>query len=73
MTTSARQLCDSHDVSAKVTKLVQTRTKLALDRYNERVKKAYERTLGASQANPMLLPQLYAGAAQYAVDFAQRR
>ena len=73
MTTNpAEQLCDSHDVSAKVTKLVQTRTKLALDRYNGRVKKAYERTLGASQANPVFLPQLYAGAAQYAVDFAQR-
>ena len=71
-TTPSRQLCDSHDVSAKVTKLVQTRTKLALDRYNGRVKEAYERTLGASQANPVFLRQLYAGAAQYAVDFAQR-
>ena len=56
MTTNpAKQLSDSHDVSAKVTKLVQTRTKLALDRYNGRVKKAYERTLGAAKANPVFL------------------
>jgi len=72
MTTSARQLCDSHDVSAKVTKLVQTRTKLALDRYNERVKKAYERAVGAAQSNPVAVSQLSGGAAQYAVDFVQR-
>ena len=51
---------------------MQTRTKLALERYNGRVKKAYERTLGASNANPMFVQQLSAGAAQYAVDFAQR-
>jgi len=72
MTTSARQLCDSHDVSAKVTKLVQTRTKLALDRYNERVKKAYQRAVGAVQSNPVAVSQLSGGPAQYAVDFVQR-
>jgi hypothetical protein len=72
MTTSARQLCDSHDVSAKVTKLVQTRTKLALDRYNGRVKEAYERAVGAAQANPVCRLATIGGAAQYAVDFVQR-
>ena len=45
---------------------------MALERYSGRVKEAYERTLGAAKANPMLPWQLSAGAAQYAVDFAQR-
>ena len=36
----AKQLSQSHDVSAKVAQLVQTRTKLALDRFNDRVKQA---------------------------------
>ncbi len=72
MTKSAKQLSDSHEVSAKVTQLLQTRTKLALERYSGRVKEAVEPALGAAMAQPVLPWQIAADAAQYAVDFAQR-
>ena len=52
--------------------MLQGRTKLALDQYSGRVKAALEPASGAAKANPALPWQLSAGAAQYAVDFAQR-
>src|SRR6185436_3948783 len=72
MTKPAKQLSDSHDVSAKVGQVLQKRTSLALERFSGRLKDAVEPALGAAKANPMLPWQLSAGAAQYAVDFAQR-
>ena len=36
MSTLTKQLSQSHDVSAKVAQLLQTRTRLALERFNER-------------------------------------
>jgi pimeloyl-ACP methyl ester carboxylesterase len=72
MTNPAKQLSDSHDVSAKVAQLLQVRIRLALERYNGRLKKAFEPALSAAHANPVLQWQISAGVAQYAVDFAQR-
>ena len=72
MTKPAKQLSDSHEVSAKVAQVLQTRTKLALEHYSGRVKEAVEPALAAARANPLLPWQISAGAAQYAVDFAQR-
>ena len=72
MTNPAKQLSDSHEVCAKVAQLLQTRTRLALEHYNGRVKEAFEPALDAATANPGLPWQISADAAQYAVDFAQR-
>ena len=72
MTKPAKQLSDSHEVSAKVAQMLQTRTRLALERYSGRLKEAVEPALGAAWANPLLPWEMSAGAAQYAVDFAQR-
>jgi magnesium-transporting ATPase (P-type) len=72
MSNLPRQLSQSHDVSAKVAQLLlQTRTRLALARFNERAQQAREQIAG-STTNPTLLSELWAGGARYGVDFAQR-
>ena len=71
MSNPARQLSQSHDVSAKVAQMLQTRTKLALARFNERAQQAREQVAGLT-ANPTSLAELWAGGARYGVDFAQR-
>ena len=58
-------------MSAKVAQVLQTRTKLALERFNERAQQAREQVAGLT-TNPTLLPQLWADGARYGVDFAQR-
>ena len=68
----AKLLSESHDVSAKVAQLLQTRTKLALEHFSERVRKTCDPKTSGLAANPMLPWQIAAGSAQYAVDFAQR-
>ena len=50
MSNLAKQLSQSHDVSAKVAQMLQTRVKLALERYSERVKQAYEGQLAEFEA-----------------------
>src|SRR4030095_342654 len=72
MTDAAKMLSEPHDVSAKVAQVLQTRTKLAFEHFNERVRKASDTKGVGVTANPMLPWQIAAGAAQYAVDFAQR-
>src|SRR5512134_3028806 len=72
MNNPAKQLAQSHDVAAKVAQILQGRSKLALERFGERVQKAGERQFAESTANPLSLWQSWATGAQYAVDFAQR-
>jgi pimeloyl-ACP methyl ester carboxylesterase len=72
MTDAAKMLSESHDVSAKVAQVLQTRTKLAFEHFNERVRKACDTKGVGVTTNPMLPWQIVAGSAQYAVDFAQR-
>ncbi len=72
MTKPAKQLSDSHDVSAKVAQLLQARTKFALERYNGRLKEAIEPALDGAKTNPVVPWEISAGATQYAVDFVQR-
>ncbi|HTR57272.1 MAG TPA: DUF3141 domain-containing protein [Casimicrobiaceae bacterium] len=71
MTSSAKPLAESHEVSAKVVQLLKARTKLAVERYTDRVKDAFT-AWGSATANPMLPSQIASGAGQYALDFAQR-
>jgi pimeloyl-ACP methyl ester carboxylesterase len=72
MNTPARQLSHSHDVAAKVTQVVQSRTKLALERFTERAKGACEQQVAAVMDNPLPAWEIWTSGAQYAVDFAQR-
>ena len=72
MNNPAKKLSQSHDVAAKVAQILQGRTKLALERFGERVQKAGERQFAGSTENPLSLWQSWASGAQYAVDFAQR-
>ncbi len=72
MTNLSKQLSQSHDVSAKVSQVLQTRTKLALEHFTERVRKACDsKTLG-SGADATLPLQIATSSGQYLVDFAQR-
>jgi len=71
MSNLTRQLSKNHDVSAKVSQLVERRTKLALARFNERAQQAREQVAGLA-TNPTSLSQLWTGGARYAIDSAQR-
>jgi pimeloyl-ACP methyl ester carboxylesterase len=72
MNDPTRQLSRSHDIAAKVTRVFQTRVKLAQVRFNERVQKAYEEQIAGLTATPMSPWDIWTGGARYAVDFAQR-
>ena len=71
MSNLPRQLSQSHDVSAKVAQLLQTRTRLALARSNERAQQARAQVAGLT-TSPTLLWELWAGGARCGVDFAER-
>jgi pimeloyl-ACP methyl ester carboxylesterase len=72
VTDPTRYLSRSQDVAAKVAHLFQTRVKLAVEQFNERVKTAYEQHVAALAAEPMMPWQAWARGADYAVDLAQR-
>jgi pimeloyl-ACP methyl ester carboxylesterase len=72
MSNPGKQLSQSHEISEKVAQLLQTRTKVALERYSQRTKQAYEGEAAELTADPTLPWQMWANGAQYAVDVAQR-
>ena len=73
MKASAKALSESQDVSTKVAQMLQTRTKAAMQRYGERIRRAGERSATALVANAPVAPSaLWRSGARYAVDFAQR-
>jgi len=72
MSNPGRELSQSHDISAKVAQLLQTRTKVALERYSDRVKQAWDGQVAALGTNPMLPWQMLSGASESVIDFAQR-
>ena len=72
MNNPAKRLSQSHDVAAKVTQILQGRTKLASERFNERVQQACEQNAAALTTNPLTPWQAWASGAQYSVDFVQR-
>ena len=49
MSNLPRQLSQSHDVAAKVAQILQTRTTLALARFNERAQQAREQIAGLNE------------------------
>jgi pimeloyl-ACP methyl ester carboxylesterase len=72
MSNPARQLSESKDVAAKVTQVLQARTKIALERFNDRARNACKRFAEGSATSVMTPWNAVASGAQYAVDFAQR-
>jgi len=72
MSNPVETISRSRDVSAKVTQILQTRTKLALERFGKRVQGAIvERDAGLKPSHPPGAED-WASVAQYAADFAQR-
>jgi pimeloyl-ACP methyl ester carboxylesterase len=72
MNNPAKKLSQSHDVATKVAQILQGRTKLASERFNERIQRAHEQQGAAAPASPLSAWEIWTSAAQYAVDFAQR-
>jgi len=72
MTDPAKFLSESHDTAGKVSQLLQTRTKLAVERFSERTRKALAPEATGVTANPLLPSQFATSSADYAIDFAQR-
>jgi hypothetical protein len=68
----AARLLRSQEISAKAALALQTRTGLALNRFAERSKHAFELQAEALRALPATPWAAWTGAAEYAVDFAQR-
>ena len=69
MNNHARQLSQSHEILGKVAQVLQTRTRIALERYRERLQRAFAQQTDTWKADPQW-PWM-TGAA-YMVDFAQR-
>lgn len=67
-----RQFSQSYAVSAKVAQILRARTKLALDRFGERVRYAVGQQVADLMANPPSPWEIGTNSARYAVDFAQR-
>ncbi|HSW24926.1 MAG TPA: poly(3-hydroxybutyrate) depolymerase, partial [Burkholderiaceae bacterium] len=73
MSNPIKRLSQSRDVSAKVARIAQTRTKLALERFTERVQQAStKQVIAQSTPKPMSPLETWTSGAQYAVDFTQR-
>ena len=72
MHSPTRRLSHSLDVSSKVARMLQSRTKVALQHLTGRVRGACEGQAAGAAAAPLLPWNAWASAAQYGVDFAQR-
>jgi len=69
---AARQAARSLDISTKVAQLYQKRTKLAQDRFKERLTAAYAECAAALAAKPVTPMEAWSNWTAYAIDFAQR-
>ena len=67
---AAKQLARSQDIATKVSLVFQKRTRLAQERFAERLRQAY--TGGAAEAKGFAPLSAWAGWGDYCVDFAQR-
>jgi len=72
MTDLTKQLSRSHDISAKVAQVFQSRAKLAQEEFRERVEKAYGDYMTGSATSPASPWEAWTNGARYAVDLAQR-
>jgi pimeloyl-ACP methyl ester carboxylesterase len=73
MNDPAKALSESHDVSTKVAQMLETRTKNAIRRYGERVRRAGERASAELMPQATVAPwPLWTSGPRYAVDVAQR-
>ncbi len=72
MTDLTKQLSRSHDISAKVAQVFQTRAGLAQEQFSERVEKAYSACMTESATSAASPWDVWTDGARYAVDLAQR-
>jgi pimeloyl-ACP methyl ester carboxylesterase len=72
MNDPTRYLSRSQDVATKVTRLFQTRAKLAQEQFNERVQKAYHQHVEGLMKQPLTPWEVWTDSVRYATDFAQR-
>ena len=72
MNSLAPQLALSHEVNTKVARVMQTRTRTAVDHFSERVRRACAQHVSDALTNPLSAWQAMAQSAHYAVDFTQR-
>ena len=70
--TTASKLARSHDISTKVSTLLQKRTKIAQEHYKERVQEAWKKYSAEVKAKPVAPWDAWTNGLNYAVDFAQR-
>jgi pimeloyl-ACP methyl ester carboxylesterase len=69
---AAKQVARSYELSAKVAQLYQKRTKLAQERFGERLSKAYAECATALAERPVAPSDIWSQWFDYATDFAQR-
>jgi pimeloyl-ACP methyl ester carboxylesterase len=69
---STTHLSRSYDLTAKVSRLIQTRTKLAQERFAGRMQKSFAEHISPLLTRPMTPGDLWAGWSRYAMDSAQR-
>ncbi len=69
MNNHAKRLAQSHDIAGKVAQVLQSRMRVALERYRERLQRALTEQADIWKANPMWP---WTSGAAHAVDFVQR-
>ncbi len=69
---ATKQVARSHDISTKVSLVLQRRVKLAQNRFNERLQKAYADNVAGLVKQPASAPEIWADWYRYAVDATQR-
>ena len=72
MTDLTKQLSRSHDISAKVAQVFQTRARLAQEQFSERIQKAYSAYMAESATSSASPWDVWTDGARYAVDLVQR-
>ena len=72
MRDQSKQLVHAHEVSTKVARLYEARTRIARERFIEQIKEAWERNQKALEAGAARPWEWWQGWGEYAVDFAQR-
>ena len=70
--TPTTHVARSYDLATKVSRVWETRAKLAQERFTGRLQKSYAEHVAPFLTKPMTPWDLWAGSTRYGVDFAQR-
>ena len=72
MKNQSNRMAQSADLAGKVARLYQKRTKIAQERFNERVQAAYRDHVADLMAKPMAPWDVWTSLTRYSIDAAQR-